>query len=82
MRHLKVFSASWCAPCKAMAPALEQLASQGVTIEKIDVDEHKEYTARQGVRTVPTIKLFDGDLVLETMVGAMSLKQLQEFVKS
>src|SRR5260364_58436 len=61
------FWAQWCAPCKQIAPILEELAQtyQGVQIAKINVEQHPATAARFGVRGIPTLILFKNGAVVE-----------------
>ena len=79
MIHLKVFSASWCGPCKSMEPALKELASRGLTIAKFDVEKQKAIAEMHGVRGVPTLKLYNEDKLVGQHTGAMTLAQLEAF---
>ena len=82
MIHLKVFSAPWCAPCKALAPLVEQLALKGeVTVVKINIDEQPAVAAMHGVRGIPTMKLYNEDKLIKTHTGGLNLAQLEAFVK-
>lgn len=80
MIHLKMFSATWCGPCKSMDPNLEKLASRGVNIVKVDIEKQKAVAAIHGVKGVPTFKVYSDDQLLRTHTGAMSLGQLEEFI--
>lgn len=80
MKHIKVFTASWCAPCKVMSQFLDELSKQGVKVEKIDVDDNIDLAAKSHIRSVPTIRLMNGDVVCKTYIGFMTLKQLQNFI--
>ena len=60
------FFATWCGPCRMMAPVIEELAEEydgKVKIGKLDVDENSDIAARYGVMSIPTIILFkDGEI--------------------
>jgi thioredoxin len=79
------FFADWCGPCKAMAPALEQVASemQGkLKVVKVDVDQNPGITARYGIRAMPTLLVFKGGQVVGQNVGALvQKKKLEDWVK-
>ena len=66
------FWAEWCGPCRALAPKLEEIATelQGkVRVLKINVDENPTMPARYGVRGIPTMILFKGGEEVEQIVG-------------
>src|SRR5262245_60075152 len=57
------FTATWCGPCKALAPIVEKLADefQGkIKVGKLDIDDSPEITAKYSVRSVPTVIVFKG----------------------
>ena len=67
------FWAPWCAPCRMIAPALEELAEEfagRVTIAKVNVDENAEIAGRYGIRSIPTLILFRDGKPVEQLVGA------------
>ncbi|MEM1401238.1 MAG: thioredoxin TrxA [Pseudomonadota bacterium] len=77
--------AEWCAPCKAIAPALEDLASEmdgKLTIAKINIDQNPETPTKYGVRGIPTLMLFKDGEVAATKIGAMPKNDLKEWVES
>lgn len=55
MSKLLYFSAEWCGPCKALGPTVSQLQSEGLDIQKVDVDQDKTLSAQYGIRSIPTI---------------------------
>lgn len=76
------FFATWCGPCKMLAPELEDYAEQNpnVTIIKIDVDEHQNEAAKFNIRSVPTLLVFkNGSLVKET-AGYRDVDGLKDLV--
>lgn len=78
------FWATWCAPCKAIAPALEELASQykgKVKIAKVDVDENQQVAQQFGIRSIPTLLFFKGGRVVDQLVGAMPKAKLEDAIK-
>ena len=77
------FWAAWCGPCKAIAPLLEQAATEykgRVTIAKVNVDENPDTAANFGVRGIPTLILFQDGKAAATKVGALSKSQLNAFI--
>jgi thioredoxin 1 len=68
------FWAPWCGPCRAVTPALEQLAGETDEVEfvKVDIDENPVTAARYDVLSIPTVTLFAGGEPRATVVGARS----------
>lgn len=77
------FWAEWCGPCRAIAPALEELAGEfegRVKIVKVNIDENPDVPVKHGVRSIPTLMLFKGGQVLETQVGALPKPALADWL--
>ncbi|MCI6295687.1 MAG: thioredoxin [Bacteroidales bacterium] len=67
------FSATWCGPCKKIAPIIDELADEyegKVVIGKCDVDDNDELTSRFGIRNVPTVLFIKNGEVVDKHVGA------------
>jgi thioredoxin 1 len=68
------FTASWCGPCRMIAPIIEEMASEyagKAVIAKVDVDECPNISINFGIRSVPTLMIFKGGKPVDHMVGAM-----------
>jgi thioredoxin 1 len=77
------FWAEWCGPCKQIALALEQIASElsnQVTIAKLDIEESPTTPSRYGVRGIPTMMLFKGGQMASMKVGAMPKQKILEWL--
>jgi thioredoxin 1 len=74
------FWAPWCGPCKAIAPILEELATElgdAVKICKVNVDSNSEIAGKFEIRAIPTILVFKGGVVSDTIVGLTSKDDLK-----
>lgn len=74
------FWATWCGPCKAIAPIVEELAAEyegKVNIGKCDVDANDETTGKFGIRNIPTILFIKDGKVVDKQVGAAAKAALQ-----
>jgi thioredoxin 1 len=77
--------AEWCGPCKMIAPALDQIATEyagRLKVAKLNIDENQATPPRYGIRGIPTLMLFKNGNVEATKVGALSKTQLAAFIDS
>ena len=75
------FWAEWCGPCRALAPALEALASESagrVTLAKVNVDENPGLAARYGIRSIPTVLFVKQGKVADQVIGAVPKAKIKE----
>lgn len=78
------FWATWCAPCKAIAPVLDQLAEEydgKIKIGKVNVDENPATPGQYGIRGIPTMILFKDGQVVDQLVGAVPKKQVENLLQ-
>ena len=78
------FWATWCAPCRAIAPVLEELSGTykgKVKFAKVNIDDNQQTPQQYGVRSIPTLLLFKGGKVVEQIVGAVPKAKLDEALK-
>jgi thioredoxin 1 len=77
------FWAEWCAPCRALAPTLEEIAeelSTQVKIVKLDVDANQDAAAQFGIRSIPTMILFKGGQPVDQIMGKVPKATLVDFI--
>jgi len=76
------FWASWCPPCRALAPAIEALAEERpeVVVGKVDVDDHPAIAERYAVHNIPTVLVFRNGQLAGRSVGLVSIARLRELL--
>src|SRR5207253_2803218 len=78
------FWATWCAPCRAIAPVVEQLAGEytgKLKVGKVNIDENPRTPTQYDVRSIPTLLMFKDGKVVGQIVGAVPRPKIEELVK-
>jgi len=79
------FWATWCGPCRIIAPIVEKLAEdyadKGLRVGKLDVDVNPQIASQFGVRSIPTVLFFKNGEVVDKVIGAVPRTQLEEKIK-
>ncbi len=73
------FWAEWCAPCRLIAPLVEEIANEyagRVKVAKLDVDSNPNTSMNYGIRSIPTLLIFKDGKPYETIIGAIPKKQI------
>jgi thioredoxin 1 len=66
------YTATWCGPCKALTPRLSNLSNryEEITFVKVDIEENMDSAVELGISTVPTVMIYDGNILINRSVGA------------
>ena len=79
------FWAEWCAPCRRLAPTVDQIAEDyagRVTVAKMNIDEHPATPSKFMVRGIPTLLLFKGGKVVDQKVGAIPRSEVESMLNA
>ena len=78
------FMATWCGPCKQMAPIVEKIGAEqtDIIVGKIDVDESQEIAQKYNVLSIPTIIIFKDGEAIDQFIGIVQEKKLLEKINS
>lgn len=79
------FWAPWCAPCRAIAPAVEELAGKyagKIKVGKLNVDDHPVTPQRYNIRGIPTLLVFKNGEVVDQVVGGVPKTRIEEMLKN
>jgi thioredoxin len=78
------FWATWCAPCRAIAPAIEELATQykgKVKVAKIDIDSNQQVAEQYNIRSIPTLLIFKNGTVAASIMGAQAKSKIEAAIQ-
>jgi thioredoxin 1 len=80
-RFIIDYFATWCGPCKMLSRILETSGDKlGVPIYKFDVDSDRDFTMEQNIRSVPTLKLYEGSSVVKSHTGILQESEFDMFL--
>ncbi len=77
------FWAPWCGPCHMVVPSLEYLAQNykgRLKVARLNVDENQTVAGRYGIMSIPTLLLFNGDKIVESIVGALPQDKIVDII--
>ncbi len=79
------FWATWCGPCRALAPTVEQIANEyegKVTVAKCNVDEQEDISMEYGIRSIPTLIYFKDGKVADKTVGLLPKDEIEKHINA
>lgn len=74
------FWATWCGPCMRQAPIVEDLAAEGYSVGKVDVDQQPDLAGQYGVMSIPTLIVFKGGKEVHRVVGLTAKNDLKRLL--
>jgi thioredoxin 1 len=77
------FWAPWCGPCRMMKPVFEKVASENKTdvqMYTMDIEDNKDYAMSLGIKSIPTVKVFNQGVISETKVGVLNEDHIKGLV--
>ena len=71
MKTIKYFSAIWCGPCQTFKPVMNEIVSEGYSVQFIDIDQSSAIAEQYNVRSVPTVVIEENGVEVDRFVGAL-----------
>ena len=78
MKTIKYFSATWCGPCQTFKPVMNEIASEGYSVQFIDIDQSSALTESYNVRSVPTVVIEENGREVDRFIGAIPKQMVLE----
>ena len=78
MKTIKYFSATWCGPCQTFKPVMNEIASEGYSVQFIDIDQSSTIAEQYNVMSVPTVIIEENGSEVDRFVGSMSKQMVLE----
>ena len=77
------FWSDWCGPCKMMKPIFERVASDNTSATQMytmDIEQNKDFAIQMGIRSIPTVKVFNNGELTDTKVGVLNESQIKSLI--
>ena len=78
MKTIKYFSATWCGPCQTFKPVMNEIASEGYSVQFIDIDQSPNMATQFSVMSVPTVIIEENGVEVDRFVGSMPKQMILE----
>ena len=75
------FYATWCGPCKMLAPNVEALSDKGYKCGKMDIDQNVDLAMKYGIEVIPYVIIFKNGIPVDKSIGLVSAQDLEELIK-
>ena len=79
MKKVIRFTATWCAPCKALKAVIDQIKTD-IPIEVVDIDEQPDLATEFGIRSVPTLVMMEDNVATKRIIGLKSIQEVEAFI--
>ena len=78
MKTMKYFSVTWCGPCKSFKPVINEIASEGYSVQFIDIDQSPNMATQFSVMSVPTVIIEENGIEVDRFVGSIPKQMILE----